>query len=158
MKLSASLLLVSLLVIGLFGCDSTPPSETPVPTKTSQTDLDSTLETQLTPVSTIEEAFRNNQSNLQGLVRGTVVRFLADDVEGDRHQRLIVKLSNNQTLLVAHNIDLATRVPEAALGGTVYVHGEYEWNDEGGVVHWTHRDPAGKHTDGWIQFQSVRYE
>ena len=106
----------------------------------------------------IEDAFRNNQSNLQVLVRGVVTRFLADDVEGDKHQRLIIRLSNNQTLLVAHNIDLATRVPESALGGTVYVHGEYEWNDQGGVAHWTHRDPAGKHPDGWIQFRSVRYE
>jgi len=119
---------------------------------------DSALEARRTPDAELKAAFDNNTSNLQVLVRGVVDRHLADDVEGDRHQRFILRLASGQTLLVAHNIDLATRVPASSTGRTVYAYGEYEWNAQGGVVHWTHRDPSGVHANGWIQFEGVRYE
>ena len=35
---------------------------------------------------------------------------LPDDNKGTRHQRFILKLSSGQTLLVAHNIDLADKI------------------------------------------------
>jgi len=87
-----------------------------------------------------------------------VVKFLPDDVSGDKHQKMIVRLSNHQTLLIAHNIDLARRIPESALDAEITIRGEYEWNDKGGVIHWTHRDPRGRHENGWIQFNGIRYE
>lgn len=120
--------------------------------------IDSSLEARRTPDAQLKAAFDNNTSNLQVLVRGVVDRHLADDLEGDKHQRFIVRLSSGQTLLVAHNIDLATRVPASSVGKVVYLYGEYEWNAQGGVVHWTHRDPDGRHEHGWIQFEGVRYE
>lgn len=150
-----------ILLVGLLlgGCNSTPPSSEPnVMIPMPSPGLDSTLESQRTPDSDIKAAFDNNTSNLQVLVRGIVTKHLSDDVSGDKHQRFIVRLDNGQTLLIAHNIDLATRVPSSSTGKTVYVYGEYEWNAEGGVVHWTHHDPAGTHVDGWIQFEGVRYQ
>ena len=119
--------------------------------------IDSSLEARLTSTKTVESLFATSTSNVQVLVRGTVVKFLSDDVEGDKHQRFILKLSSGQTLLIAHNIDLATRVPASALNSIAYVYGEYEWNSEGGVVHWTHKDPDNSHAAGWIQFDGDRY-
>jgi hypothetical protein len=83
---------------------------------------------------------------------------LSDDTVGDKHQRFIIKLSNGQTLLIAHNIDIGARVIGIAVGSVVYVHGDYIWNSQGGLIHWTHRDPAGVHENGWVVFGNTKYE
>jgi hypothetical protein len=105
----------------------------------------------LTDLAILENAFHNQVSNVQVLVLGRVVSVLPDDTNGDRHQRFIVKLSNSQTLLVAHNIDIAPRVDGLRVGDQLYIYGEYDWNSQGGVIHWTHHDPNGSHVDGWIE-------
>ncbi len=89
---------------------------------------------------------------------GTVARVLSDDNDGSRHQRFILELDSGQTLLVAHNIDLAPRVGGLRLGDTVSFFGEYEWNDRGGLIHWTHHDPAGQHVEGWIEHNGKRHK
>ena len=89
---------------------------------------------------------------------GRVTQVLADDNEGSRHQRFILELSSGRTLLIAHNIDLAPRIPSLGRGDTVAFFGEYEWNDRGGVVHWTHRDPRGSHVGGWLEHKGRRYQ
>lgn len=85
-----------------------------------------------------------------------VSRLLSDDNEGSRHQRFIVTLDNRRTLLIAHNIDLAERVP-VRKGSAITLRGRYEPNDRGGVIHWTHHDPQGG-PGGWIEFRGQRYE
>lgn len=89
---------------------------------------------------------------------GTVVRVLSDDNRGSRHQRFIVRLASGRTLLIAHNIDLAPRVEGLEAGETVAFSGEFEDNDKGGVVHWTHQDPAGRHVAGWIRYRGRVYQ
>ena len=86
-----------------------------------------------------------------------VVRELRDDLEGSRHQRFILQVEPSLTLLISHNIDLAPRVPLRA-GDSISFRGEYEWNDRGGVVHWTHHDPRGRRRGGWIEHDGRRYE
>ncbi|WP_280569694.1 DUF3465 domain-containing protein [Chromohalobacter sp. 296-RDG] len=108
-------------------------------------------------VVTLREAYRQHHSGLQVQARGEVVRVLPDDNEGGRHQRFILRLSSGQTVLIAHNIDLAPRLEGLQAGDTVGFFGEYEWNSEGGVVHWTHRDPGGDHPDGWLEYRGQRY-
>jgi hypothetical protein len=86
-----------------------------------------------------------------------VVRVLSDDTSGSRHQRFIVRLPSGQTVLVAHNIDIAPRVDGLAAGDSVRFSGEFEENDKGGLVHWTHHDPSGRHRDGFIVHREHTY-
>jgi hypothetical protein len=110
------------------------------------------------PDSVIAEAFKARRSDVQVEGRGEVTRILADDLEGDKHQRFILRLDSGQTLLIAHNIDLAPRLSGLKVGDVVEFHGEYEWNDQGGVVHWTHKDPRGVHQPGWLRFKGKMYQ
>jgi hypothetical protein len=102
-------------------------------------------------------AFANHQNNIQVQGGGEIIKILPDDHDGSRHQRFIIKRTSGQTLLIAHNIDLATRVADIQIGDTVEFYGEYEWNPQGGVVHWTHRDPQGQHPAGWIKHKGQIY-
>jgi hypothetical protein len=103
-------------------------------------------------------AFENRQSNVQVQGSGRVSRVLSDDNDGSRHQRFVVQLASGQTLLVAHNIDLASRIAALKAGDQVEFNGEYEWNAQGGVIHWTHRDPQRSHADGWIKHDGRTYQ
>ena len=98
------------------------------------------------------------KSNAQIEDSGTVAKILADDNRGSRHQKFLVKVASGQTLLFAHNIDLAPRIDTINVGDSVEFRGEYEYNPKGGVVHWTHHDPKGKQYAGWILHNGKRYE
>jgi hypothetical protein len=106
----------------------------------------------------IGRAFRNHTSGIEVEGEGTVIRLLADDVNGPRHQRFIVELASGQTLLMTHNIDIAPRLNGLKVGDSVHFKGEYIWNEKGGVVHWTHHDPQGRHVAGWIQYNGKTYQ
>lgn len=110
--------------------------------------------------SAADEAFRNKQSRVWMTVQGEVVYLMHDDTnpENGRHQQFLIELPrpSELTLKVAHNIDIAERVP-ISKGDRVVVRGRYEWNEKGGVVHWTHRDERGRRAGGWIEFQGKRY-
>ncbi len=98
----------------------------------------------------IRDFFQHKISGRAVSGKGRVVHLLPDDLDGSRHQRFLVKIPSGITLKFAHNIDLAPRVP-LRKGDELSFRGQYEWNEKGGVVHWTHHDPAGKHTGGWIR-------
>ena len=103
------------------------------------------------------DAIRARRSDVMVDLSVRVKRLLPDDNEGDRHQRFIVELSGGQTILIAHNIDLAPRAPVKP-GETVGLRGEYEWNEQGGVIHWTHHDPRDRRPGGWILHAGKKYE
>ena len=106
----------------------------------------------------LTSAFENRKSNLQVGGSGVVIRNLADDTDGSRHQKFILKLFSGQTLLISHNIDLAPRISSLRKGDTVDFYGEYEWNAKGGVIHWTHHDPGGHHVNGWLKHNGTTYQ
>src|SRR6266550_1199713 len=108
--------------------------------------------------SVLANAFKNQLSNVHVQGQGLVTRVLADDNDGSRHQRFIIRLDSGQTILIAHNIDLASRISSLREGDTVSFDGQYEWNPKGGVVHWTHRDPSGRHPTGWLKHNGQMFQ
>jgi len=108
--------------------------------------------------SAAREAFEQQAQGRMLRVSGRVQRLLADDRDGSPHQRFVIATDDRQTLLVAHNLDLAPRLDGLAVGDRVEVFGEYEWNPQGGVMHWTHDDPQGNHPTGYIEWKGRRYQ
>jgi hypothetical protein len=103
-------------------------------------------------------AFKTRTSNVQLEGEGVVARLLADDLDGSRHQRFILRLASGQTILISHNIDIAPRVSGLRKGDSVLFNGEYVWSAQGGTVHWTHHDPAGRHVAGWLKHKGRTYQ
>lgn len=106
----------------------------------------------------LADAHAERAHDLQVEGEGTVDRVLKDDNAGGRHQRFIVRLASGQTLLIAHNIDVASRVEDLGVGDPVEFRGVYEWSEEGGTIHWTHHDPDGQHEPGWVRHNGRTYE
>ena len=107
--------------------------------------------------TTVERLYEARRSGVVLEGRGIIERVLPDDVDGSRHQRLILRLASGHTLLVSHNIDLAPRVPDVEPWDRLSFRGQYEWNDRGGVVHWTHHDPQGRRPGGWLRHAGKTY-
>lgn len=104
------------------------------------------------------QAFESRARGRVLTVQGVVDRILADDRDGSPHQRFIIRTTRGLSLLIAHNLDLAPRLEGLKAGDQVTVLGEYEWNDKGGVMHWTHDDPRGQHAAGYIEWRGRRYQ
>lgn len=114
---------------------------------------------QYSPAVANEDVFELYRQRISGeMVRvdGRVIKLLRDDNQGSRHQRFIIDVDPGLTILIAHNIDLASRVP-LRLHEYVEIFGQYEWNEKGGVIHWTHKDPNGTHAEGWIKYRDKLY-
>jgi len=105
----------------------------------------------------IERLFQAQQSGAMVEADGIISRLLADDLEGARHQRFILRMDSGHQVLLSHNIDLAPRLEGLQLGDVVRFRGQYEWNPRGGVVHWTHHDPQGERSGGWLQHAGRTY-
>jgi hypothetical protein len=106
--------------------------------------------------SALARALAERRSDVWVEGRGEVVRLLPDDRHGNPHQRFLLRVPEGATLLVAHNLELAPRLPLQP-GDELEFRGEYEWNEKGGVLHWTHDDPRGRHEGGWLRLRGELY-
>jgi hypothetical protein len=145
-------LILASLCLPLFPAHSSPPSSTVRPHSSAK------------PISLsasdrlLARAFRNGISEFTVQCTGVVTHKLSDDTWDIPHQRFIIKLASGQTLLIVHNIDLVPRIDRLKLRDRVVVKGEYIWNDLGGLIHFTHRDPDGVETDGFIRHKGRTYQ
>ncbi|HEV7179255.1 MAG TPA: DUF3465 domain-containing protein [Candidatus Baltobacteraceae bacterium] len=100
------------------------------------------------------------QSHAEVVASGKIV-----DVLGTRggpsggHEGYLLHLESGCDTLVRveTNVDLTGPVPLRS-GEAVVVKGEYEYTPLGGVIHWTHRDPRGRHEGGYVIAAGKTYE
>jgi hypothetical protein len=126
-------------------------------TKPKNETSSSSTESSQKSTATVEALFASKTSDTVIEVDGRVKKKLRDDLEGSKHQKFIMKLHSGHTVLVSHNISLAPRVPIRE-GDLVEIRGEYEWTEQGGVLHWTHHDPGGRRPGGWIKHKGRMYK
>lgn len=96
----------------------------------------------------VQQAFKSQSSGTWLTMAAPVSRLLPDSHGASTHQRFILRCGSGQTVLVDNNVDVGTRVP-VAVHARVVVHGQYIWNDLGGLIHDTHHSTSSGH-DGWI--------
>jgi len=146
-KIISNLFLIIVSGLALYGYLENTPESTHANTEYSHAGEHSLL-----------NAYENKQSNVQIGGAGKVVKVLPDDRKGSQHQKFILKVPTGQKLLIAHNIDLAAKIKALRKGDSVEFYGEYEWNSKGGIIHWTHHDPRGRHENGWLKHKGVTYQ
>ncbi len=73
---------------------------------------------------------------------------------GGSHEGFFIRLGARE-YRVEDNIDLTGSIPLHA-GERVALQGELACNDL--VIHWTHRDPRGRHAGGYLQVDGTTYQ
>jgi hypothetical protein len=97
-------------------------------------------------------AYEAGRSHVEVVADGTVTRTLG--VQQGRvspHEGFLMRLSSACSVIVRVevNTDFTGPIP-LERGQQVLVKGEYEYYPLGGVIHWTHRDPRGRHAGGYL--------
>ena len=106
----------------------------------------------------IPTPWRAPRGGVRGAGGGGVEQALPDDTRGSRHQRFIRRLDSGNNVLVANTIDREPGLRALKPGDRVAFFGEYAWNAKGGVIHWTHHDPNGRHIAGWLTHNDQRVQ
>ena len=109
--------------------------------------------------ASVARDYAEHRSLVEVTAEGVVTSVLTDDSgPSGTHQRFIIRLAGaSQTVLIENNVTIGKRAPVVP-GDDVIVHGEYVWNDQGGLIHFTHHDPAPSHEGGWIELHGMRYQ
>jgi hypothetical protein len=104
-------------------------------------------------------AFSAQRSGVEVVARGRVTRVLG--VQAGRsspHEGFLLRLDSGCALVVRVevNTDFTGTIP-LSIGSVVLVEGDYEYYSRGGVIHWTHRDPRGRHENGYVDVNGTMY-
>lgn len=105
----------------------------------------------------IYQAQSQHLKHVEVLVTAQVYKILPTDHYGIPHERFLIKLNNNTTVLIAHNLNMAPSAPLNS-GQEVTIKGEYIWNNLGGVIHWTHHTDTPYHVGGYILSNGITYK
>lgn len=94
-----------------------------------------------------QSACASGASHAEVVLDGRVLRVLGTrDSRSGMHEGFIIE-SGGTPLKVEDNTDLTGPIP-LSRGEAVSLRGQYECDDA--VIHWTHRDPRGRHLDGYV--------
>ncbi|MGB6062223.1 MAG: DUF3465 domain-containing protein [Candidatus Aquilonibacter sp.] len=104
--------------------------------------------------------YASGSSDAEVVAQGTVLTVLGtrNGPSGD-HEGFLLKLTQQCDLMlrVETNVDITGPVPLRP-GETVTVKGQFEDDASGGVIHWTHHDPSGRHAGGYVLAGGKYYE
>ncbi|HEV3092724.1 MAG TPA: DUF3465 domain-containing protein [Candidatus Cybelea sp.] len=104
-------------------------------------------------------AFSAARSGVEVVAGGSITRiFGVRPGRTSPHEGFLMHLDSGCDLVVRVevNTDFTGDIPLRA-GENVAVKGEYEYYPRGGVIHWTHRDPRGRHENGYVQAGGQMY-
>lgn len=115
-------------------------------------------EVPLRGLAQIMDAAANQRAGITVEHWGTVLKLVEDEPEGGAGtlQKFIVTLENGHILLMAHDTAVAPKIP-LQVDDTVEFRGRYDWNALGGLVYYTHHDPAMRREDGWVKHKGKAY-
>jgi hypothetical protein len=105
----------------------------------------------------VQDAYVKKQSGMMAEVSGQVTRVLRDDASDIRYQRFVIRLVNDQDVIIVHDLNASERVP-VNINDTVTVRGQYSWAETGGAIRWTHWDKNPNRPNGWIEHEGRRYD
>ena len=97
-------------------------------------------------------AYTAGRSHVEVVADGTVTRiFGVQQGRVSPHEGFLFRLGSGCSVIVRveANTDFTGPIP-LTQGQHVTVKGEYEYYPLGGVIHWTHRDPRGRHEGGYV--------
>jgi hypothetical protein len=105
-------------------------------------------------------AYGAGRSHVEVVADGTVTRVLG--IAPGRvspHEGFLLRLNSGcrLTVRVEANTDFTGNFALAP-GDRAVVKGEYEYYPLGGVIHWTHRDPRGRHEGGYVEAGGRTYD
>ena len=118
-----------------------------------------------TSLDQVQRACRSGAPYTEVTLSGYVTRVLGTrTTEGGTHEGFEFATAScapqnrpcaSAAIRVEDNTDITGPVP-LQRGDAVTLRGQYECND--GVIHWTHRDPRGRHEGGYIEVNGARYQ
>ncbi len=103
----------------------------------------------------VYEAWRDGRSRIEVTATGSVARILGTRVgPSGSHEGFLLHLSGSAghglTVRIEDNVDLTGPIP-LRQGEPVEVRGEYIYDERGGLIHYTHLDPRGRHDAGYVR-------
>lgn len=110
--------------------------------------------------SAVYAAFESGTSRVEVSATGIVTRTMGMRTgRSGTHEGFLMQADGKRGLVlrVEDNVDITGPIP-LRNGQHVIVRGEYEYYPRGGVIHWTHHDPAGRHENGYVEVAGKRYQ
>jgi len=97
--------------------------------------------------ASVATAYRDHRAFLWLTLAAHAVEVLPDSFGRYQHQRFLIRCRTGQQVLIVNDVTVGQRVPVKP-GDPVAVRGEYIWNRQGGLIHFTHSSAGGE--QGWI--------
>jgi hypothetical protein len=104
--------------------------------------------------------YASGSSGVEVIAQGTVLGVLGtNEGPSGEHEGFLLGLKQDCDLMlrVETNVDITGPVPVQD-GQVVTVKGQFEDDAEGGVIHWTHHDPSGRHVAGYVEIAGKLYQ